>query len=487
MGIKYFGFISNNFLATKVVIFLTRFFKQFLSKNKRIYVPLLCIMTYDISFKHINKLAIPALIAGVAEPLLSTTDLAIVGNIQYNATESIAAIGIVGAFLSMLIWVFGQTRSGISSIISQYLGANRLDEVKNLPAQAIVIVVSTSLLVLGLSYPFAKEIFQFYNASGTILDFSVEYYKIRIFGFPFTLFVIAVFGTFRGLQNTFFPMLIAIIGTVVNIVLDLVLVYGVEGYVAPMNIQGAAYASVIAQIIMAIISGYLLLTKTSISLKIELPFNKEIKRFIIMMLNLFVRTIALNTAFYFATSYATDYGKEYIAAYTIGFNLWLMGVFMIDGYSSAGNILSGKLLGAKEYNILIKLGKKLILYGFVFGTVLTGVGFILYSFTGRIFTKEPLVLEQFYNTFWIVLLMQPICSITFIYDGMFKGLGEMKFLRNVLLLSTGLVFIPVLLVFDRLDYKLYAIWIAFYGWVIARGIPLILKFRAKFLPLSKMN
>ena len=160
-------------------------------------------MRHDISFRRINKLAIPALIAGVAEPLLSTTDLAIVGNIENNATESIAAIGIVGAFLSMLIWVFGQTRSAISSIVSQYLGANRLEEIKNLPAQAIVLVVSTSLLILALTYPFAKEIFRFYNATGSILDFSISYYKIRVFGFPFTLFVIAVFGVFRGLQNTY--------------------------------------------------------------------------------------------------------------------------------------------------------------------------------------------------------------------------------------------------------------------------------------------
>ncbi len=243
-------------------------------------------MNYDISFKRINKLAFPALIAGVAEPLLSTTDLAIVGNINYNATESIAAIGIVGAFLSMLIWVFGQTRSGISSIISQYIGANKLDEVKNLPAQAIVIVLITSLIILGISYPFTKEIFQFYNASGTILEYSIEYYKIRVFGFPFTLFVIAVFGTFRGLQNTMYPMLIAIIGTVVNIILDIVFVYGIEGYIPAMNITGAAYASVIAQIVMAIVAAYLLLTKTEISLKFKLPFNKEIPRFVVMILNL---------------------------------------------------------------------------------------------------------------------------------------------------------------------------------------------------------
>mgnify|MGYP000999216732 CR=1 FL=1 len=137
----------------------------------------------DISFKRINKLAIPALIAGIAEPFLSITDTAIVGNININGLESLAAVGIVGAFISMLVWVFGQIRSAISSIVSQYLGANKLDEIKTLPAQAIAIVVAGSFIVLMITYPFAKQIFSFYNASGIILDYSVEYYKIRIFGF----------------------------------------------------------------------------------------------------------------------------------------------------------------------------------------------------------------------------------------------------------------------------------------------------------------
>jgi len=85
----------------------------------------------EIRFKNINKLAIPALIAGIAEPLLSITDTAIIGNIDSNATESLAAVGIVSAFISMLVWVFGQVRSTISSIISQYVGAHKLEEVNN--------------------------------------------------------------------------------------------------------------------------------------------------------------------------------------------------------------------------------------------------------------------------------------------------------------------------------------------------------------------
>ncbi|MBT4413182.1 MAG: MATE family efflux transporter [Polaribacter sp.] len=442
-------------------------------------------MKTNISFKYINKLAIPALIAGIAEPLLSITDTAIIGNIDENATESLAAVGIVGAFISMLVWVFGQIRSAISSIISQYVGANKLGKIEGLPAQAMAIVVAGSLLVLVISYPFAKQIFQFYNASGTVLDFCVTYFKIRIFGFPFSLFVFAVFGTFRGLQNTYYPMIIAIIGAVLNVVLDLVFVYGVEGFIPAMNIEGAAYASLIAQVTMALIALILLLKKTSISLKISLPFHEEIPNLLGMIGNLFIRTIALNIALYFATAYATGYGNEYIAAYTIGLNLWLLGAFMIDGYSSAGNILSGKLLGSKDYETLVKLSIKLAKYGFFIGIIIAIFGFVFYDFIGQIFTKDPLVLEQFYHVFWIVILTQPISAITFIFDGMFKGMGEMKYLRNLLILSTGFVFIPTLLFFDWLDYKLVAIWIAFTLWILARGIPLIFKFRSKFLPLVK--
>ncbi|WP_420793193.1 MATE family efflux transporter [Polaribacter ponticola] len=436
-----------------------------------------------LSFKQINKLAIPALIAGIAEPLLSITDTAIIGNINSNATESLAAVGIVGAFISMLIWVFGQIRSAISSIISQYVGANKLEEVRTLPAQAIAIVVIGSLLVLTISYPFAKEIFQFYNAADSVLEYCITYFKIRIFGFPFSLFVFAVFGTFRGLQNTFYPMVIAIIGALLNIVLDILLVYGIEGFIPAMNIEGAAYASVFAQITMAVIALILLKKKTSISLKLSFKLHKEIPNLLNMIGNLFIRTIALNTALFFATSYATGYGKEYIAAYTIGLNLWLLGAFMIDGYSSAGNILSGKLLGAKDYKTLVELSKKLTQYGVISGLIIATFGFLFYNSIGGIFSKDPLVLEQFYNVFWILILTQPINVITFIFDGMFKGMGEMKYLRNVLILSTGLVFIPSLLFFDWLGYKLMAIWIAFTLWILARGIPLVLKFRKKFLPL----
>lgn len=432
-------------------------------------------------------MAIPAIIAGISEPILSLTDAAIVGHIPNNATESLAAVGIVTSFLSMLIWVLGQSRSAISSIISQYLGANKLDEVKNLPAQAIAIILVLSLLICFGTLPFSKSIFEFYNATGTLLEYSVNYYEIRIIGFPFTLYTFAVFGVFRGLQNTYYPMIIAIIGTIVNIFLDVILVYGISDIIPPFQLEGAALASVISQILMAIIATILMLKNTSIPLQPTPPINKELSKFLFMIGNLIIRTIALNLALYFATSFATAYGTNDIAAYTIAINLWFFAAFAVDGYASAGNILSGKLYGAQQIETLVKLSQRLTKKALIVGLIMAGIGAVFYTPIGTIFTSETQVLSKFYDVFWIILIMQPFCALAFVFDGIFKGLGKMKVLRNVLVTATVVIFIPGLLISDYLNLKLHGIFIAFTLWMIARGIPLVIKFRKQFLPHTQKH
>ena len=437
-------------------------------------------MTKSIKISDIQKLAIPALISGIAEPILSITDTIIVGNMAENSTISLGAVGIVGSFISMLIWVFGQTRSVIASIIAQALGQKKLQEVEDLPAQGILIIIFSSFLIILLTYFNSEGLFKFYNASGDLLKFCVDYFNIRVWGLPFTLLTIGVFGIFRGLQNTYYPMIIAIIGTILNIILDVILVYGVEGFINPMFIQGAAYASLIAQITMAFLAVILLYRKTKIKLAVKFPFNPKIKSFMKMFGNLVIRTAALNVTLYFCNAFATKYGDEFIAAYTIAINLWFLVAFIIDGYSSAGTILSGKLYGEKSYGVLMKFGNDLTKIGIKIGVIMCIIGFIFYYPLGKIFNNDPVVLQEFYNVFWIVLAMLPLCSIAFIFDGLYKGLGWMKDLRNVLLFSTFIVFVPFVVLFDHYELGLHGIFYAFTLWILARSIPLIIKFRKTF-------
>ena len=441
-------------------------------------------MTKSIKISEIQKLAIPALISGIAEPILSITDTIIVGNMAENATISLGAVGIVGSFISMLIWVFGQTRSVIASIIAQALGQKKLEEVEDLPAQGILIIIFSSFLIILLTYFNSEGLFKFYNASGNLLKFCVEYFNIRVWGLPFTLLTIGIFGIFRGLQNTYYPMIIAIIGTILNILLDIILVYGVEGFINPMFIKGAAYASLVAQLAMAFLAVILLYKKTNIKLAVKFPFNPKIKSFMQMFGNLVIRTASLNVTLYFCNAFATKYGDEFIAAYTIAINLWFLVAFIIDGYSSAGTILSGKLYGEKSYGVLIKFGNDLTKIGFKIGVVMCIIGFVFYYPLGRIFNNDPIVLEKFYNVFWIVLAMLPLCSIAFIFDGIYKGLGWMKDLRNVLLFSTFIIFVPFVILFDHYELGLHGIFYAFTLWILSRSIPLIIKFRKTFNKIS---
>lgn len=440
----------------------------------------------DISFKRIQQLAIPAIISGIAEPVLSATDAAVVGNIKEFGIESLAAVGIVGTFLSALIWILAQTRSAISAIVSQNLGAGKLKDLHNFPAQAIYFNIALSIIVLFSTYFFVEEIFKILNADGLVLAFSIDYYNIRVWGFPLTLFTFAVFGLFRGLQNTFWPMVIATLGASLNIGLDFAFVFGIEDFISPMGIKGAAWASLIAQIVMAGLSLLLLLKKTEISLRLKFPLHPEIKRLVVMSFNLFLRSLALNTALILATREAAALGKEYIAAHTIAFNIWIFTAFFIDGYGAAGNILGGKLLGERNYSSLWKLTKKVNLYNLAVAVALVLFGLVLYEPLGLLFNKDEKVLSIFYGMFFMVLICLPFNALAFTLDSIFKGLGEMRYLRNVLLGATIFGFIPVLYFSKYLDGGLIGIWTALIVWIAYRAVALMIKFKRKYIPLIEI-
>ena len=438
-------------------------------------------MESSVSFKNINQIAIPAIIAGIAEPLISLTDIAVIGNVEKNSVEALAAAGIVGSFLSAIIWIVAQTKTAISAIVSQHLGANRLHAVKTLIPQAVYFNLAFSLVIYATTAFFAEAIFSAYNAEGLILQYSEDYYQIRALGYPLTLVTFAIFGVFRGLQNTLWAMKCSLVGAAVNVGLDFLLVYGIDGLIPPMHLKGAAYASLAAQGTMLVMALWFFFKKTPFHLKLSLNINPRLKGLLLMAANLFVRTAALNFAIYLANAYATDYGKNYIAAQSILMNIWLFFSFFIDGYANAGNAIGGKLLGARDYKNLWELSKKISKYAVLIAFILMAVCGLLYNEIGLVFNKDTAVLAIFSSVFWIVLLMQPVNAIAFMFDGIFKGLGEAKYLRNLLLVATFLGFTPALLISDYFGLQLYGIWIAFFVWMLIRSAGLVIKFRRKYL------
>ena len=431
-----------------------------------------------LTLKEINKLAIPAVLFNITEPLIGLADIAIIGHIDDGATQAQGGVGLAAGLIATLIWGLGQMRTSLSAIISRHFGQGDLKPVYSLIAQTILLTAIIGITVAFFTAYYYNSIaaFIYGSISADTLLFSDEYFTIRSLGLPLSLIIALFFGIFRGYQNTSWAMTIGLVGGGINIILDLILVLGIDGIVEPMGVAGAAWASVIAQIMMTILCIVFLYKKTPFTLQLSKKLNPFFNEMLLIFWNMFVRTMVLNVVFILANRYANKNGDIQLAAYTIGYNIWIFSSFFIDGYSNAGNALAGKYLGAKDHHTLRALGKKLLSINLLIAGCLCLIYTVFYTALGPVFNDNPMVTYAFEATFWIVIISQPFNSIAFTFDGIFKGLGEAVFLRNTLITGTILVFLPLLLYLDFLEFEVTAIWIAMMGWMIYRGGSLLWKF-----------
>jgi len=324
----------------------------------------------------------------------------------------------------------------------------------------------------------------FQNTNELTLEYSLEYYKIRAIGLPISLLIAGIFGVFRGYQNTSWAMKISLVGGVLNLLLDFVLIHGYQDIIPAMGVVGAAYASLIAQIVMCVLALVFMVRKTPFGLNPTFKINPEFKTTIKLTINMLIRTIALNIAFILALRFANGYGKNELSAYSVGINIWLFSSFFIDGYSNAGNAIAGKLLGEKDMDKLEHLTKFLIKINVLVALGLSLVYLIFSKAIANLYF-ETSIQPLFFSFFWIIIISQPVNSIAFSLDGIFKGLGEAKTLRNVLLIGTFLIFIPLLYLLDKMNLQLIGIWIAFFAWMAWRAGSLYYLFK-RYLKKEKM-
>ena len=432
-----------------------------------------------LDIKEIRSLAIPAIIYNITEPLIGLADTAIIGQIDQEATIAQGAVGLAAGLIATLIWGFAQMRTSLSAIVSRQFGSNQINRIKSLIPQTIILTFLTGVLISFVFGVYFKDIskFLFGNMEAATFQYSKQYFTIRCYGLPLGLAVALFFGIYRGLQNTYWAMYVSIIGGVSNILLDYILVLGIDDVIDPMGVKGAAWASVISQIIMTSICILIYLQKTPFNFLLNKKLNPYFKEMLFIFINMFIRTMVLNFVFIISNRFANSYGNNSLAAYTIGYNIWIFSAFFIDGYSNAGNALAGKYIGEKNNEKLKSLGSKLIKINIKISFLLMIFYTLLYPFIGEFFNSNKLVIESFESFFWIVIIAQPLNSIAFTFDGIFKGLGKAVDLRNTLIIGTFLFFIPSVYILDFIYPNLISIWVALSVWMLYRGLSLFLKFK----------
>ncbi|MDG2331882.1 MAG: MATE family efflux transporter [Flavobacteriales bacterium] len=437
-----------------------------------------------VSFKEIYRLAIPAILFNVVEPIIGMTDMAIIGRVTENATEAQGGVGLAAGLISLLVWSLAQLRTAVSAITSQYLGRGKIEQIRSLIPVALFASIFLGIAAWLLTAYFYLPISNFLYAKSNVIIVQQAniYYCIRAIGLPLSLFIACAFGIFRGLQDTSWAMVISLIGGTLNLILDLILVNGI-GSIPAYGVAGAAWASVISQLLMTALCIFFIQKRTPFSLFYFRKKIHELKNMLVIFLNMFIRTIAVSGTFIIALRFANNYEelKEgSLAAYAIGINIWLFSSYFIDGFSNAGNAIAGKLLGEGSFKKLVRLRNDLLKINGMIGLGLALTYLASYLVIGDLFTEDLNVKTIFYSFFWIIIIMQPFNSIAFSYDGIFKGLGEAKALRNSLLLGTFGIFLPLLIGLNQFHPNLFSIWGAFAGWMLFRGLSLHLIFNRKY-------
>ena len=408
--------------------------------------------------RKILQLAIPSIVSNITVPLLGLVDVAIVGHL--GSASYIGAIAVGGMLFNMIYWIFGFLRMGTSGMTAQAYGKRDLTEV----VRTLLRAVGVGLLIL--QSPILRGAFVLIDATEEVKRWASLYFNICIWGAPAILGLYGFAGWFIGMQNTRFPMFIAITQNIVNIVASLCFVF-----VLGMKVEGVALGTLIAQYA-GLFMAFALWLKYYGRLKAYIDWDglwggEAMRRFFSVNSDIFFRTLCLVAVTTFFTSTGARQGDVILAVNTLLMQLFTLFSYIMDGFAYAGEALAGRFIGAKNDVGLRRCIRLLFLWGIGLSLSFT----ILYAFLGRDFlgllTNDTSVIEASGDYFYWVLAI-PLCGFSaFLWDGIFIGATATRQMLYSMLVASATFFIIYYLFYRSMGN--HALWMAFLGYLSLRG------------------
>ena len=415
--------------------------------------------------KRILQIAIPSIISNITVPLLGLIDVTIVGHL--GAPSYIGAIAVGGMLFNIIYWIFGFLRLGTSGMTSQAFGKQDSNEVTRLLIRSVGIGLFLAFCLLLLQYPICKIAFMLIHTTDEVKELAILYFYICIWGAPAMLGLYGFAGWFIGMQNSRFPMYIAITQNIVNIIVSLCLVYLLD-----MKVAGVATGTLIAQyagFLMAILLylRYYKPYKQHITWK-EILQKKAMNRFFQVNRDIFFRTLCLVVVTMYFTSAGAAQGEIVLAVNTLLMQLFTLFSYIMDGFAYAGEALAGRYIGAGNQIALHRIVRKLFLWGFGLSLAFT----LLYLVGGKAFlgilTNESSVIKEANSYFYWVLAIPLAGFSAFLWDGIFIGVTATRQMLISMFIASA-CFFGVYYIFHHLLGN-HALWLAFLIYLSMRGI-----------------
>ncbi|EKN16807.1 MATE efflux family protein [Parabacteroides goldsteinii CL02T12C30] len=415
--------------------------------------------------KKILQLAIPSIVSNITVPLLGLIDVAIVGHL--GSAAYIGAIAVGGMLFNIIYWLFGFLRMGTSGMTSQAFGQRDLKEVTRVLLRAVGVGLFIALCLLLLQYPIRKIAFLLIDATPEVRELATVYFNICVWGAPAVLGLYGFAGWFIGMQNSRFPMFIAITQNVVNIVASLSFVYLLD-----MKIEGVALGTLIAQYAGFFMASLLWLRYYG-RLKIAFRWREIIgktamKRFFQVNSDIFFRTLCLVAVTTFFTSTGARQGDVVLAVNTLLMQLFTLFSYIMDGFAYAGEAMTGRYVGARNNTGLQRMIRLLFRWGWGLSLSFT----ILYMIGGQGFlgllTNDTTVINAAGSYYYWVLAIPLAGFAAFLWDGILIGATATRLMLYSMLVASGMFFLIYYIFYALMGN--HALWMAFLIYLSLRGI-----------------
>ena len=415
--------------------------------------------------KRILGLAVPSIISNITVPLLGLVDVSIVGHL--GSAIYIGAIAVGGMLFSMIYWIFGFLRMGTSGLTAQAYGRRDLAEVILLFVRSLGIAFGLALLLILLQCPILKVAFTLIDATPAIKDLASLYFRICIWGAPAVLGLYSFAGWFVGMQNSRFPMYIAITQNVVNIAASLFFVF-----IWNRGVAGVAMGTLVAQyagLLMASLLWYGYYRRLWQKLNWKMLTDYEAMRsFFILNRDIFFRTLCLVAVTTYFTSRGAEQGDIILAVNTLMMQLFTLYSYIMDGFAYAGEALTGRYVGAHNQADLRRMIRTLFAWGIGLAlafTLLYGIGGS--SFLGLL-TNEQEVLNASSDYFYWVLAIPLAGMAAFLWDGIYIGATASRQMLYSMLVASVSFFILQRIFQQQMGN--HALWMAFIAYLFLRGL-----------------
>ncbi len=409
----------------------------------------------------ILTLSLPVLISLIAEPLTGLVDTAFVARL---GAESLAALGVGTAALSSIFWIFNFLGVGSQTEVAQALGAQRHGRASRVAGLAFLLGSSFGLLLILFGWPSAYAISGLLGASGEVQESATQYMRVRLFGAPAVVSLLAAFGVLRGLQDMKTPLWIALTINVINIALDAIFIMG-WGPIPGFGIAGAAAASVFAQWIGAAWAVSVVVRRLGWPARLRMSEATGLLR---IGGDLFIRTGMLTLFILLSTRVATQAGAQSGAANQAIRQFWSFAAFGLDALAITAQSLVGFFIGST----MVGQAKRVAAVGSRWALGL-GVLLALGMWFGRDWVSALLVpataLTLFYPAWFLAAASQPINALAFVTDGIHWGTGDFRYLRNVVTLATLVGAAGLFMIDTSSPNALTWVWAVTIVWIAVRA------------------